>query len=144
MVPLPTPFRRSGQQMAYDGDDKAFFDCYTNQQMLAYGEACRQEALKDAAAKDHPDEHPIKVGDSKFEGWYSQQHLNLAEKGIKQIAREAYEAGLNEPAQPAAWVVKSELLDLQGCNGRSIWAESPNLWYDEQPYDHLVPLYLRP
>lgn len=35
-----------------------------------------------------------KVGDSRFEGWYSE--LNQAGKGSKQIAREAYEAGLNE------------------------------------------------
>jgi hypothetical protein len=34
-----------------------------------------------------------RVGDSKFESWYSE--LSQASKGSKQIAREAYEAGMN-------------------------------------------------
>ena len=40
-----------------------------------------------------------KVGDSRFESWYSELHQ--AGKGSKQIAREAYEAGLNEAQQVA-------------------------------------------
>ena len=40
-----------------------------------------------------------KVGDSQFESWYSELHQ--AGKGSKQIAREAYEAGLNEAQQVA-------------------------------------------
>lgn len=47
----------------------------------------------------------LKVGDSRFESWYSE--LNQAGKGSKQIAREAYEAGLNEAdaqqAKPTDW-----------------------------------------
>ena len=39
-------------------------------------------------------DHAKTVGDSRFEGWYSE--LNQSGKGSKQIAREAYEAGLNE------------------------------------------------
>ena len=46
-------------------------------------------------------------------------------------------------AEPAVWVVETELADLKSCNGRSIWAENPDIWYDENP-DHLVPLFRHP
>ena len=49
-----------------------------------------------------------KVGDSRFESWYSE--LNQAGKGSKQIAREAYEAGLHEAdAQQAKQVPLSDV-----------------------------------
>ncbi len=38
-VALPIPFRAQGQQIASDGDDKAFCDLYSKEQMLAYGKA---------------------------------------------------------------------------------------------------------
>ncbi len=38
-IALPTPFRAQGQQIASDGDDKAFCDLYSKEQMLAYGKA---------------------------------------------------------------------------------------------------------
>ena len=38
-VALPAPFRAQGQQIASDGDDKAFCDLYSKEQMLAYGKA---------------------------------------------------------------------------------------------------------
>lgn len=41
---LPEPARRAGQQMCYDGWDKAFFDCFDPSQMRAYGEACANAA----------------------------------------------------------------------------------------------------
>jgi len=47
---LPEPFRKQGQQMSYNGDDKVFFDCYTIAQMKDYGELCRQHALDEAIA----------------------------------------------------------------------------------------------
>ena len=50
-----------------------------------------------------------KVGDSKFESWYSE--LNQAGKGSKQVAREAYEAGLNEAQQvaaPVGWTLTAD------------------------------------
>jgi hypothetical protein len=37
--PLPEPRRRQGQQMCYDGHDKAFFNCYDADQMHAYAAA---------------------------------------------------------------------------------------------------------
>lgn len=46
LPPLPTPLRKSGQQMSNDGNDKAFFDCYSNEQMTAYGQACRVDLLE--------------------------------------------------------------------------------------------------
>lgn len=46
---LPKPFKKQGQQMSYDGDDKVFFDCYTIAQMKEYGELCRQAAIEEAA-----------------------------------------------------------------------------------------------
>ena len=49
LPPLPAPFRKQGQQMSYDGCDKAFFDCYSSDQMQAYGQQCRAEALEEAA-----------------------------------------------------------------------------------------------
>ena len=53
-----------------------------------------------------------KVGDSRFESWYSELHQ--AGKGSKQIAREAYEAGLNEAQQVAVPVpmTEDEIFDL--------------------------------
>lgn len=39
LPPLPAPARRQGQQMSYDGDDTAFFDCYSNSQMQDYARA---------------------------------------------------------------------------------------------------------
>ena len=33
---LPTPCRASGQQICYDGYDKAFCDMYSNDQMYEY------------------------------------------------------------------------------------------------------------
>jgi len=49
-----------------------------------------------------------KVGDSRFESWYSELHQ--AGKGSKQIAREAYEAGLNEAQQVESnpWLIRKE------------------------------------
>lgn len=38
-ISLPAPFRAQGQQIASDGDDKAFCDLYSKEQMLAYGKA---------------------------------------------------------------------------------------------------------
>ena len=38
----------------------------------------------------------IKVGDSNFESWYSEEFQATEFKTIKQIAREAYEGGLND------------------------------------------------
>ena len=49
LPPLPAPFRKQGQQMAYDGYDKVFFDCYSSDQMQAYGQQCRETALEEAA-----------------------------------------------------------------------------------------------
>lgn len=55
----------------------------------------------------------LKVGDSRFESWYSE--LNQAGKGSKQIAREAYEAGLNEAdAQQAYDQQAMELCNVCG------------------------------
>ena len=48
-VAMPEPFRKQGQQMAYDGDDKVFFDCFSADQLRAYGAAQRLKALEDAA-----------------------------------------------------------------------------------------------
>ena len=45
---LPKPFKKQGQQMSYDGDDKVFFDCYTITQIQEHGELCRQHALDEA------------------------------------------------------------------------------------------------
>ena len=45
---LPEPFKKQGQQMSYDGNDKVFFDCYTITQMQDYGELHRQHALDKA------------------------------------------------------------------------------------------------
>ena len=45
---LPEPFKKQGQQMSFDGDDKVFFDCYTKVQMQEYGELCRQHVLDEA------------------------------------------------------------------------------------------------
>ena len=39
----------------------------------------------------------LHVGDSSFESWYADK-FNAAGKGAKQQAREAYEAGMNDPA----------------------------------------------
>lgn len=47
-----------------------------------------------------------KVGDSRFESWYSE--LQQEDKSRKQIARAAYEAGMNEAQQvavPAGWML---------------------------------------
>jgi len=45
LPPLPKPFKNSGQQMSYDGRDKVFFDCYTNDQMTSYGLNCRADLV---------------------------------------------------------------------------------------------------
>lgn len=52
-----------------------------------------------------------KVGNSRFESWYSDLHQ--AGKGSKQIAREAYEAGLNEAQQVAVPQVQMTDDDLE-------------------------------
>ena len=53
-----------------------------------------------------------KVGDSRFESWYSE--LQQAGKGSKQIAREAYEAGLNEAQQVAVPVAVLDAISRAG------------------------------
>jgi len=45
-----------------------------------------------------------------------------------------------ELGEPVAWVKASELIDLLSCNGMSIWAESPSVWFDEVP-EHLIPVF---
>lgn len=55
--------------------------------------------IADEAADMLEADERLNVGDSRFEGWYSE--LQQAGKGSKQIAREAYEAGLNEAQQVA-------------------------------------------
>jgi len=50
LPPLPAPARRQGQQMSYDGDDTAFFDCYSNSQMQAYARAAIEANTPAAAA----------------------------------------------------------------------------------------------
>lgn len=54
--------------------------------------------------------------------------------------RVAMEAEQSQLGEPVAWVKEDELNDLSSCNGRSIWAESPSIWFDEVP-EHLVPVY---
>lgn len=39
LPPLPVPARRQGQQMAEDGNDKVFFDCFDPKQMQDYARA---------------------------------------------------------------------------------------------------------
>lgn len=39
------------------------------------------------------------VGNSKFESWYEQYHIRLSKQGPKQIARDAYAAGMGEQAR---------------------------------------------
>lgn len=48
-VEFPDPFRKQGQQMAYDGYDKVFFDCFTADQLRDYGDR-RAAAEREACA----------------------------------------------------------------------------------------------
>lgn len=54
----------------------------------------------------------------------------------------------SKQAEPVAYVSREDLADLQKCNGRSLWAESPTIWGEKSacppapPY--LVPLYASP
>jgi len=43
-----------------------------------------------------------------------------------------------QAVEPVAWVLESELTELLFCNGMSIFADSPKIWFDEVP-EHLVP-----
>jgi hypothetical protein len=45
MTKLPEPFKKSGQQIGPDGNNRMFFDAYTKEQMLQF----RQDALQEAA-----------------------------------------------------------------------------------------------
>jgi hypothetical protein len=45
MTKLPEPFKKSGQQIGHDGNNRVFFDAYTEAQMLQF----RRDALEDAA-----------------------------------------------------------------------------------------------
>jgi len=86
-IPLPQPTLKSGQQMCYDGYDKAFFDCFDPRQMIEYGKSCREAALEEAFAAI-PSDRPIILfpkignGDSRMHKlaplcWaYMMNHLN--------------------------------------------------------------------
>lgn len=65
---LPEPFRKQGQRMSYDGDDKVFFDCYTISQMKDFGKLCRLYALEEAAV----------FFDSKNQGWHTDTDAAVA------------------------------------------------------------------
>jgi hypothetical protein len=49
MPALPRPARRQGEQMSYDGHDKAHFDCYDSDQMHAFRAEGVREVLERAA-----------------------------------------------------------------------------------------------
>jgi hypothetical protein len=66
----------------------------------------------------------VKVGDSQFESWYSE--LQQAGKGNKQIAREAYEAGLNEAQQVAVPMTEAQIF---ACD------PVPHVMFDQQRID---------
>jgi len=66
----------------------------------------------------------VKVGDSQFESWYSE--LQQAGKGSKQIAREAYEAGLNEAQQVAVPMTEAQIF---ACD------PVPHVMFDQQRID---------
>lgn len=42
---LPKPFRAQGQQISYDGNDKAFCHLYSNTQMVEFAELIIKECL---------------------------------------------------------------------------------------------------
>ena len=49
MPALPRPARRQGEQMGFDGHDKAHFDCYDSDQMHAFRAEGVREALAEVA-----------------------------------------------------------------------------------------------
>ena len=55
MLKLPTPFRKQGQQIAYDGCEIAQADYYTEEQMKSYAVAVLRQAAKECeeAAKSY-------------------------------------------------------------------------------------------
>jgi hypothetical protein len=48
MKELPEPFRRQGQQIASDGDDKVFCDLWERGQVLAIQKQAYEDGLRDA------------------------------------------------------------------------------------------------
>lgn len=46
MPELPEPFRASGAQISYDGDDRAFCDLFNREQMREYGAAVREACAR--------------------------------------------------------------------------------------------------
>lgn len=49
--------------------------------------------------------------------------------------------------RPIAWADKAELLELQFCNGMSLFLESPQIWApetDAEAPDNMIPLYALP
>ncbi len=48
---LPGPMRKSGQQISYDGADKAFCDMFSIEQMTAYGLQCAEAAVERERAR---------------------------------------------------------------------------------------------
>ena len=47
MLKLPIPFRKQGQQIAYDGCEIAQADYYTEEQMKSYAAAVLRQAAKE-------------------------------------------------------------------------------------------------
>jgi hypothetical protein len=45
MNKLPEPFKKSGQQIGPDGNNRMFFDAYTEDQMLQFRRDALEEAL---------------------------------------------------------------------------------------------------
>lgn len=46
MIQLPEPFRKQGQQLSYDGCDKAFCDLWCKEQLEAVVKLALQEACE--------------------------------------------------------------------------------------------------
>lgn len=55
LPPLPTPFRRSGQQIAEDGNDKVFCDLFSSEQMQAHYLKGYNDAIAASTAQSVPD-----------------------------------------------------------------------------------------
>lgn len=86
---LPYVFQKGNEPAAYLGSDRTPLPLNTRRKDIA-------PLFLLPVRYQEPLTH---VGNSKFESWYEQYHIRLGKQGPKQIARDAYAAGMGEQAR---------------------------------------------
>lgn len=101
LPPLPEPMRKSGQQISYDGADKAFCDMFSIEQMTAYGHQCAEAAVERERAR------------CKDEVWKAVQHIMDIEKSARDTHGEATSAERHRYAVLVLMDVREALLQIK-------------------------------